>query len=100
MSKKSNKPTKDLVQIIRDNPGCIATIDNDNWSLRKNTPYPAGFDDWKFEAQDKWHDEQKLATSSDNFGHLGDGGYGCGNCYGGDILQALAIIVGIQAESV
>jgi hypothetical protein len=31
---------------------------------------------------------------------LGDGGYGSGNCYGGDILQALALIVGLKVESV
>jgi hypothetical protein len=27
-------------------------------------------------------------------------GYGSGNCYGGDILQALAKIVGVKIESV
>jgi len=31
---------------------------------------------------------------------LGYGGYGSGNCYGGDILQALAAIVGVRVESV
>jgi hypothetical protein len=100
MRKKENKPSKNLVQIIRDNPGCIATIDNDHWTLRKSTPVPTDFDDWNTRGQNKWQEEQELATASDNFGSLGDGGYGCGNCYGGDILQALAIIVGIQVESV
>lgn len=35
------KTKKDLVAIIRANPGCIATIDNDNWKLHK--PIPEGF---------------------------------------------------------
>ena len=73
---------KDLVHIIRDNPGCIATIDNDSWTL--------GDRDRKL----------VLADSEDELESLGDGGYGSGNCYGGDILQALAQIVGILVVSV
>ena len=71
---------KDLVQIIKDNPGCKATIDNDCWWL-----------------EDK--DGNELATDND-VKSLGSGGYGSGNCYGGDLLQALAVIVGITVESV
>ncbi|MFP5516348.1 MAG: hypothetical protein ACLGJC_25120 [Alphaproteobacteria bacterium] len=77
---------KDLVQIIRDNPGCRAVIDNDAWWL-----YPADSED---------ADTDPLVTSSELIGALGDGGYGSGSCYGGDILQALAVIVGINVESV
>lgn len=91
---------KDLVQIIRDNPGCIATIDNDCWWLEKNNPEPEGFDDWPYKKQDKWRKDQELASSGDNLVRLGDGGYGCGNEYGGDILQALAVIAGITIKSV
>ena len=75
----------DLVQIIRDNPGCVATIDNDCWWI---------------DAKDKPEDGPPLISSDDNFKPLGDGGYGSGHCYGGDILQALAQIVGIKVESV
>lgn len=91
---------KDLVQIIKDNPGCVAEIDNDCWVLRKNTPYPEGWDNWTWEAQDAWHHVQQLATSDDDLVLRGNGGYGTGGRYGGDILQALAEIVGIKVESV
>ncbi len=76
----------DLVQVIRGNPGCIAVIDNDSWDL------------WRDEAH-RDSDEPPLASDGD-VKPLGDGGYGSGNCYGGDILQALAVIVGIRVESV
>jgi hypothetical protein len=90
MSKK-----KDLVQIIRDNPGCVAIVDNDCWTLYKQSPYtpPEGV------AEDVWLRDNELANDGD-VKRLGDGGYGSGNCYGGDILQALAVIVGIKIESV
>ena len=71
---------KDLVQVIKDNPGCKATIDNDCWWL-----------------EDK--DGKELATEND-VQPLGDGGYGSGNYYGGDLLQALAKIVGVVVKSV
>lgn len=87
---------KDLVQIIRDNPGCVAIIDNDCWDLFKANPSGAPMDRY-----DEWLDENRLAASDDTFEPaLGDGGYGSGNCYGGDLLQALAIIVGVKVESV
>lgn len=82
MSKK-----KDLVQIIRDNPGCVAVVDNDCWTLYKTDPI------------DDPRGAKKLCCDGD-IAPLGDGGYGSGNCYGGDILQALAVIVGIKVESV
>ncbi|TIL91426.1 MAG: hypothetical protein E5Y73_17265 [Mesorhizobium sp.] len=94
-------PKKDLVQIIRDNPGCVATIDNDHWSIHKKCPSEnpheedGYMDDWN-----KWEMENELVSASDEILPLGDGGYGSGNCYGGDILQALAKIVGIKVESV
>ena len=87
---------KDLVQIIRDNPGCVAVIDNDCWYLRKNNEN-APEDDAEY---DKWLEQATLARSEDDLIRLGDGGYGLGHCYGGDILQALAAIVGVKVESV
>lgn len=92
---------KSLVQLIRDNPGCVAVIDNDHWTLLRQpsdqNPYWENEDD---EAAEKWDEENELAEAGDNFSdNLGEG-YGSGHCYGGDILQALAIIVGIKVESV
>jgi hypothetical protein len=73
---------KDLVEIIKANPGCVAIIDNDSWALEKVDGTP-------------------LANDGDTFyPPLGDGDYGSGHCYGGDILQALAKIVGITVTSV
>lgn len=71
---------KDLVQIIRDNPGCTAMIDNDAWWLT---------------AADG---ETELASDGE-VQPIGRG-YGSGSSYGGDLLQALAVIVGIKVESV
>lgn len=90
-------PKKDLVAIIKANPGCRAIIDNDCWSLHK--AYPYNWDLMTDKERDKWRDTSELAYDGD-VKPLGDGGYGSGCCYGGDILQALAIIVGINVESV
>ena len=75
---------KDLVQIIRDNPGGVFIVDNDCWQY--------------VSAEEKPGDEP--LAQSDEVVELGDGGYGSGECYGGDILQALAVIVGVKVESV
>lgn len=72
---------KDLVEIIKANPGCKAIIDNDDWVLRSSKG-------------------RTLASAGDDIVERGDGGYGSGHCYGGDILQALAEIVGVKIESV
>lgn len=89
---------KDLVQIIRDNPGAVAVIDNDCWWIYREAPENNPHED--YDAQDAWDSANMLVSSDDHIGRLGDGGYGSGNCYGGDILQALAVIVGLKVESV
>ena len=89
---------KDLVQIIRDNPGCYAEIDNDCWTLFKVDPYKNPHEGGEADAYDAWEEENTLARDGE-VRPLGEG-YGSGNCYGGDILQALAVIVGIKVESV
>jgi hypothetical protein len=94
-----SKP-KDLAQIIRDNLGCIAVIDNDSWVLKRDTPYPDDFDNWSGDKQDEWYEAQELASSSDKLKPFSNETYQAGNCYGGDILLALAEIVGIKVESV
>ena len=88
---------KDLVQVIRDNPGCIATVDNDCWYLHKAPPKP--IDDMTDDEYDEWQKNGEIANDS-NVKRLGDGGYGSGCIYGGDLLQALAVIVGVKIESV
>ena len=93
----SKKGLKDLAQIIRDNPGCYAEVDNDCWTLYKSDPAAAGEFD-SYEAQEAWLEANRLAQDGEVV-ELG-GGYGSGCCYGGDILQALAKIVGITVESV
>lgn len=94
---------KDLVQIIKDNPGCIAVIDNDSWSIQKlsssDNPFAQEEEEGYSEKADKWEADNILARDSDDLVSLGEG-YGSGCCYGGDILQALAVIVGIKIESV
>jgi hypothetical protein len=95
--RKGRKMKKDLVQIIRDNPGCVATIDNDCWWIRPAPPKP--LDEMSDDELDAYNDAPSIASDGD-VQPLGDGGYGSGSSYGGDILQALAIIVGIKIESV
>lgn len=90
---------KHLVEIIKANPDAIATIDNDCWWLKKPPPKPVNEmteADWDAYDEDP---ENTLARDGD-IEPLGDGGYGSGNCYGGDLLQALAQIVGLKVESV
>lgn len=94
------KEAKDLAQIIRDNPGCVAVIDNDSWTLRKDTPQPDDFDNWTYQKQDEWERSQELASSDDTLKPFKNETYQEGSCYGGDILLALAEIVGIKVESV
>ena len=79
---------KRLSEIIKENPNATAIIDNDCWVL----------------VSDKLDEDGErieiISSDSDNFIVNDDGGYGSGNCYGGDILQALAEIVGLNIESV
>lgn len=71
---------KDLVDVIRANPGCKAVIDNDCW--------------WLEDADgNELINERGVVLR-------GDGGYGTGCTYGGDVLQALAVIAGVKIQSV
>lgn len=91
---------KDLIQIVKDNPGAVATIDNDEWVLSRKANPPKGFDNWTEEAQDKWRAENELACSEDDLKPLPGDTYQENNCYGGAILLACAAIAGIKVESV
>jgi hypothetical protein len=77
---------KNLVELIKKNPRAVFVVDNDCWYMYASQ-------------EDKDNDQHYIASDGD-VKKLGDGGYGSGNCYGGDILQALAKIVGVQIESV
>lgn len=81
---------KDLVQIIRDNPGCVVIVDNDNWQLYKEHPDNEPED---ASENERWHEKNELARDT-NIEPI-DGG-GC--CHGQDVLAALAVIVGITVE--
>lgn len=91
---------KDLVEVIKQNPGCVAIVDNDSWTLYRENPYGPNSapseDDW--DAFSKWEEGNELANSGEVV--VRGSGYGSGHCYGGDILQALAEIVGVKIESV
>jgi len=87
----------DLVEVIKANPGCVAIIDNDCWSLHKVDPGEMADDSPRKRTTRRTSWPAIPTTWSPS---LGDGGYGSGNCYGGDILQALAKIVGIKVQSV
>ena len=89
---------KDLVKIIQANPGCVAIVDNDCWTLYKQHPDENPHEEDGDESCAKWDKKNELANNR-NVKQIGDG-YGSGNCYGGDILQALAKIVGVEIESV
>ena len=87
--------TKDLVKIIRDNPGCRFTVDNDCWWCQPPLPKPESemtTEDW-----DAYNEPPDLAGDSDVI-HIPDRYDGCS--YGGDILGALAEIVGVKVEGV
>ena len=92
----------DLVRIIRENPGCTATIDNDCWHITaEDGSYPDDFDDWDSDKQDTWQKENApLVDSSNQLEPLQGSTYQANNCYGGAILLALAEIVGINIQSV
>lgn len=85
---KKNDAIEKLADVIRENPGCIAVSDNDCWWL-----YERGFRQGDDDAEDR-----ELASYRTLSGP--DCGYGSGCSYGGDILQALDLIVGVEVESV
>lgn len=82
---------KNLVNIIKDNPNCLAVIDNDCWFI-----YPSSNPN----AYDSGLEEEELVSSYDKLEPLKGNTYQSNNCYGGAILLALAEIAGIKIESV
>lgn len=78
-------PKVDLVETIKANPGCVITVDNDAWWLTRKGSKKVLVDNHTV-------DRDTLGGDLD--------GYGSGHTYGGDVLQALARIVGVRVESV
>lgn len=88
---------KDLIEIIKANPGCWAEIDNDYWRLYKKIPHLSGFTQ---EEINDWWDSACLARSDDEFMALPGIIYQADNCYGGTLLKALAAMQGMGLKSV
>lgn len=80
---------KNLVEIIKANPGCVAIIDNDQWTLYKADP-----------TEENDGPDNELASSDDYLEPMAGSTYQEDNCYGGGLLRALAVIVGVKLESV
>lgn len=76
----------DLTEWIKANPGATFIVDNDGWYVMD----PSDIDN---ENAEPVIDDTMVLPKGDN-------GYGSGCTYGGDILQALAEIVGVNIESV
>lgn len=97
------KTVKGLAGLIKKHPNAVFTVDNDWWEMARdhseNNPYDGDSDDEaELSRYEKWEEKNRLC-SSDDIESWG-GGYGSGSSYGGDILQALALIVGVTVESV
>lgn len=90
----------ELVEIIRKNPGCEVRVDNDNWYIQKGDPVPGDYADWDSEKQCEWDESQEIASSWDGPYELNSSFDHGGDCYGGDVLAALAIIAGIKVFGV
>lgn len=85
---------KTLVDVLRENPECIVTIDNDCWWITRESPKNNPFDvDGDYRKHVAWDDANHLANDDTH-------PYGHGGPYGGDILVALAEIVGIELRRV
>jgi hypothetical protein len=94
-----DKTKANLADLIRQNPGAIFEVDNDCWTMLAAPSKPR--DEMTDEERDAWS-EQVIAndgTVADDSGGRGGRG-GRGHVYGGGILQALAVIVGVKIEGV
>lgn len=78
----------DLVETIKANPGCVIRVAEDEWWLTRTAAST------EILVDDSNVDREKLGPVTEL--------YGCarGPAYGGDVLQALARIVGVRVESV
>lgn len=81
---------KDVAKLIRENPGCVARIDNDSWTLYRADP-STGPDD------DAWHDANVLAEDSDA---IQPDGSGFDPSSPNTLLAIVGGLVGLRVEGV
>ena len=88
---------QELANIIQSNPGCVAIIDNDNWSIYSQRWFAETRDGIDCSKGDEWYydrlkEDERLVDSYD----ISDGG----DRYGYSVLLALALTAGIHIENV
>lgn len=95
---------KDLVELIKGNPGCVAVLDtrSGTWCLSRvdpsKNPHSADSDQAAFDAHERWASENELVHSFDFLARIGDGDHDVSGV--NEITQALAVIAGITVMSV
>jgi hypothetical protein len=77
---------KTLDEMILENPKAVFIVDNDCW--------------WMYASEESYGSGDTYIACDGTHGDWLASGYGSGCAYGGDILQALARIVGVKVESV
>lgn len=87
--KAKERALSPLIKILQEEKHIVVTIDNDCWWIERSERHPEYEED----------SEDNVLIDDTDIPYY-DSGYGCGNTYGGDILQALAIIHGVKVESV
>ncbi len=80
---------KEALAIILANPGCVAKLDNDCWSIER--PKPKGFNQWSDSRQEQWHERESLLFSSIQVPECD---------YGGGLVEVLALAVSMTCEDV
>ena len=89
--------TAKLAALIKRYPDAVFTIDNDYWWMdaepEENNPHDGDSEDeQELGRWEAWTARNRVCTSDDVMNS--------NSVYGGDVLQALAYIVGVQIESV
>lgn len=93
------KTISELAEIIKSNPGCVVTVDNDYWRLDKMNIWDNPHDEEGNPDEFALWEKENTLIDSDQIENASVGDV-TQNCYGGGILMALAQINGITIESV
>jgi len=91
---KKHGTIRELADLIRANQGAVIVLDNDDWWIDRSpdaeNPYQEGTNDDAEQARwEDWENNNLLARGRD---------YGYGGPYGRDVLEALALLAGIEVE--
>lgn len=78
---------QEALDIIKANPGCIAVLDNDCWSIER--PQPAHWDAMSDDEKDIWLEEEGTLISSLDVDECD---------YGGGLVEVLALEFGLKCE--